>query len=63
MAGLTRLIRRDRRLEAETVIAGCMEGYRFLRDLSPEEAKLAKDLHQRRRDLFEEEIRGVEKSQ
>jgi len=56
---LTRLIRRDRRPETEMVIAGCMEGYRFLRDLSPEEAELAKDPHQRRKDLFENIRKGL----
>ncbi|HID61520.1 MAG TPA: hypothetical protein EYP49_02060 [Anaerolineae bacterium] len=56
---LTRLIRRDRRPETETVIAGCMEGYRFLQDLSPYEAELAKDPHQRRKDLFESILKGL----
>jgi hypothetical protein len=30
-----------------------MEGYRFLRDLSPDEVELAKDPYQRWKDLFE----------
>jgi hypothetical protein len=41
------------------VIAGCMEGYRFLRALSPEEAELAKDPHQRRKDLFERILKSL----
>lgn len=56
---LRQLIRRDRRPETETVIARCVEGYRFLRDLSPDEAKLAKDAYQRRKDLFEAIRKGL----
>lgn len=60
MAGLTRLIRRDRRPETEAVIAGCMGGYRFPRDLSPYEAELVKDPCQRRKDLLESALKGAE---
>jgi len=56
---LARWIRRDSRPETETVIAGCMEGYRFLRDLSLDEAELAKDSYQRRKDLFESIRKGL----
>ena len=59
---LTRLIRKDRRPEAEMVITGCMEGYHFLRDLSPDEVELAKDPHQRWKDLFENILRGLSPS-
>jgi len=55
---LTRLVRRDRRPEPRTVIARCLDGYSFLRNLSADEAELARDAHRRRRDLYQRIVRG-----
>ncbi len=50
---LGRLVRRDRRPETKAVITGCLKGYSFLRNLSADEAELARDPHRQRRDLYE----------
>ena len=49
---LTRLIRRDQQPSPKEVIAGCLRGYTFLRDLTPAERALAQDRRRSRQDLF-----------
>ena len=56
---LARLVRRDRRPETRAVIAGCLEGYAFLRNLSAKELELAKDPHRRRTDLYRQIVREL----
>lgn len=50
---LGRLVRRDRRPQAQAVVAGCLKSYSFLRNLSADEAELTVDPHRQRRDLYE----------
>ncbi len=56
---LTRLVRRDRRPDAETVISSCLDGYGFLHSLSTDEAELTKDSHRQRQDLYERIVQGL----
>jgi len=56
---LVRLIRKDRRPQAETVIAGCIQGYRFLKNLTADEAELATDPYRRRQDLFDRIVKRL----
>ena len=56
---LARLVRKDRRPEAEAVIKGCLEGYRFLQELTTDEAELATDPYRRQQDLFDKIAEGL----
>jgi predicted nucleotidyltransferase component of viral defense system len=56
---LARLVRRDRRPESGAMIAGCLDSYGFLRDLSADESELTKDPHRRRGDLYERIVQGL----
>ncbi len=53
---LTRLIRKDQQPNPMEVVAGCLQGYAFLRDLTPAERALAQDRHRLRHDLFNQII-------
>jgi len=55
---LMRLVRRDRRPESGTIIAHCLDGYGFLRNLSTDEMELTKDPHRRWLDLYERIAQG-----
>ena len=56
---LARLVRKDRRPDAETVIGRCVEGYRFLEDLSADEAELAADPYCQREDLLNQAVKRL----
>ena len=48
------LVRRSAVIDRQRICADCVRGFRFLQDLSPQEAQLANDPHQRERALWEE---------
>ena len=48
---LSQLVRRTMPVDRERITADCVRGYRFLVDLTEEEARLANDPHQQERDL------------
>jgi|SRR5579862_471885 len=50
---LKQLIRKNQPLDPATLLADCLRGYSFLEKLTPEEASLAKDRHQREHGLWE----------
>ena len=54
----TQLVRRARRPNAEAVIAGCLGSYGFLRNLSTDEAELARDPHRQRKYLRDRIVQG-----
>lgn len=56
---LARLVRRDRRVNVQAVIATCLDAYGFLRNLSPDELILAQDTHQRRREVYAQVVQHV----
>jgi len=41
------------------VITGCVEGYRFLKNLAADEAELAKDPCRRRQELFDRIVKRL----
>lgn len=51
---LARLIRKDQQPNPKEVVTGCIQGYAFLRDLTPAERALAQDRHRSRQDLFDQ---------
>lgn len=59
---LGRLVRRSRRPETGMVVAGCLDGYGFLRNLSPDEVELAEDPHRRLQDLYERIVQGLRRA-
>ena len=52
-------MRKGQRPEAEAVIKGCLEGYRFLQELTTDEAELATDPYRRQQDLFDKIAKGL----
>ena len=48
------LVRRGAAIDRNRICADCVRGFRFLQDLSAQEAQLASDPHQRERALWEE---------
>jgi len=56
---LARLVRSDHRPRAETVIQRCLEGYRFLQDLTTHEVELAMDPYRRQQHLFHKIAKGL----
>ena len=50
---LSDLVRRDARIDRETICADCVRGFRFLAELTLEERTLANDPHQREDALWE----------
>jgi predicted nucleotidyltransferase component of viral defense system len=50
---LRELLRRNTKIDRERICADCTIGFRFLRDLTPEERSLASDPHQQERSLWE----------
>lgn len=51
---LARLIRKDQQPDPRQVITGCIQGYAFLRALTPLERALTQDRHRLRQDLFDQ---------
>jgi hypothetical protein len=56
---LGRLVQRSRRPETGAVVTSCLDGYGFLRGLSPDEVELSRDSHRQRRDLYERIVLGL----
>ncbi len=51
---LTRLLRKDEQPNPQQIIAGCVQGYAFLRNLTLAERTLAQDRHRSRQDIFDQ---------
>lgn len=51
---LGQLVRRGQQIDPGKIIADCMHGYGFLRDLTPEESTLALDPYQRESELWKQ---------
>jgi predicted nucleotidyltransferase component of viral defense system len=56
---LARLIRKDQQPNPKEIVAGCIQGYAFLRDLTPVERTLAQDRHRLRQDLYDQITRHL----
>jgi predicted nucleotidyltransferase component of viral defense system len=57
-ADLIDLTRDGQQPDAAKIIADCVKGYAFLAELTPDELALAKDPHQRRRDIWEKLVKA-----